>query len=129
MEAKLNIVASWINTPFAIGGRIKGHKADCLAPLIDLKKKFLYIPDYIISGNYHSIPHSATEVKQAFDQEFKEIAGLEIGLFCFAHDIPHIGYLNSYKGTIIHSYQAAGRFVEHRFCSFFKNKLINTYRV
>lgn len=119
---------SWIGTPYHHQGRLKGVGVDCAGVMFGVGHRLgILIGD---TNNYGKIP-LGNKMKGILLEFIDEISVEEaqpgdIGVFTFSKYAQHIGILTD--GGVIHSYEAAGKCVEHQLNNNFAMKLIAAYQ-
>ncbi|WP_396189776.1 NlpC/P60 family protein [Flavobacterium sp.] len=133
MANKLEIVEharAYIGTPFKHQGRLKGVGVDCAGLCINVMKELDY--EIIDVKAYDRVPNG-----NLFDKivnanlkrkHFEDVEPGDFLTFNFDQDPQHIAVVSEVNPLkIIHSYQKAGRVVEHYADNFWLSRIVATY--
>lgn len=135
MTTRADVIAearTWIGTPFAHQGRIKGEWCDCAGLIVGVARALgISTFDYT---QYGPIPVPG-HMGRLLDENLNRIeAGKQQGGDIFwmrdlirSASVPrHLGIL-TFDGTIIHAENSAGRVVEHTFTEVYERRVLRWY--
>lgn len=117
---------TWLKTPFAHQGRVKGRAVDCAGLVVGVSRALGW-PVADVYG-YASTPHGDT-LRQQLEAQAVRVTAAEPGdiyLMRFEREPQHLGIASDIG--IIHAYSAVGMVVEHALDCRWQRRVVAVYR-
>lgn len=116
----------WIGTPFHHQGRAKGRGVDCAGLIVGVAQA-LGLSSFDYKG-YSREPLGGM-LQKILDDHLDRVEDMQPGdvlLMKFLHEPQHLGFCAG--ETVIHSYEAVGKCIEHRLDERWLGRIVAVYR-